>query len=148
MMTFIEYLKTLSPADWNKMATPKWTVHDVVAHMVGWEKRDAEIIPIYWAKKKREPWMSTREEWDAFNRKEVEERKDHSSQQLIEEWEMWQKKAAEEVKKIGYDNMKARPDIFDWLFGGEDNKGGAYTLSEGGSHYEHHYEQIKQALNI
>lgn len=128
------------------MATSSWTVHDVVAHMVGWEKRDAEVIPVYWATKKREPWMSTSEEWDAFNRNEVEGRKNRTSQQLIEEWEMWQRKVDDEINEIGLENMRSRPDLFDWLFEGGDTKGGAYTLSEGGSHYKHHYEQIKKAI--
>lgn len=141
-LDFVSYLKTLKPEDWNKMATPKWRVKDVVAHMVGWEKRDAEVIKIFWETKKRKPWMSTREEWDEFNRKEVERYKNYTPQELIEEWEMWQKKVSEEIDKIGYENIKAHPDLFDWVLEDEDH----YTLNEGGSHYEHHYEQVKKAV--
>ena len=142
MIDFISYLKTLEPEDWGKMATPKWTVKDVIAHMVGWEKRDAEIITIFWKTKKREPWMSTREEWDEFNRKEVERYKNYTPQQLIDEWQMWQKKVSEEIRNIGYQNIKSHPDLFDWILEDE----GHYTLNEGGSHYEHHYAQIKKAI--
>ena len=142
MINFIAYLKSLSPEDWNKMATSQWTVKDVVAHMVGWEKRDAEIIPLFWKTKKREPWMSTRVEWDEFNRKEVERYKSHTPQQLLEEWQMWQRKVKEEIAIIGFDNIKAHPELFNWII--EDP--GHYTLKEGGSHYEHHYEQIKKAI--
>jgi len=139
---FIAYLKTLKPADWDKMATAKWTVKDVVAHMVGWEKRDAEVLKIFWETKQRSPWMSTKEEWDEFNRKEVERYKNYAPRQLIEEWEMWQGKVAEEIEKIGYQNIKSRPDLFDWLIEDE----GHYTLGTGGSHYEHHYRQVKAAV--
>jgi predicted restriction endonuclease len=142
MPDFITYLKTLKSDDWNKMATSQWTVKDVVAHMVGWERRDAEVIPIFWKTKKREPWMSTRAEWDEFNRKEVERYTNYAPQQLLDEWQMWQKKVKEEIDKIGYDNIKSRSDLFDWILEDE----GHYTLNEGGSHYEHHYEQIKNAV--
>jgi hypothetical protein len=86
--------------------------------------------------------METREEWDEFNRREVGRYKDYTPQQLIKEWEMWQKKVSEEINEIGYQKIKSRPDLFDWLIEEE----GGYTLSEGGAHYEHHYRQIKTAL--
>lgn len=126
------------------MATPQWTVKDVVAHMVAWEKRDAEIIPFFWKTKKREPWMSVRVEWDEFNRKEVERYKNYTPKQLLDEWRMWQGKVRDEIAAIGADNIKAHPELFDWMI----TDAGHYTLNEGGSHYEHHYEQINKALGM
>jgi len=145
-LDFISYLKILKPEDWHKMATSKWTVKDVVAHMVGWEKRDAEVIPIFWQTKKREPWMSTNSEYDKFNAESLEYYKDYSPEQLISEWEMWQKKISEEIDKIGYTNIKSRPDLFDWLLEDEDKENNNYTLTDGGTHYEHHLKQIKAAV--
>lgn len=136
MIDFIAYLETLKPEDWNKKVTDRWTVKDVVAHMVGWEKRDAEVIKIFWETKKRSPWMSTREEWDEFNRKEVERYRDYDPRRLLSEWRFWQRKVAEEINAIGYDDIKKHPDLFDWILKDE----GYYTLNEGGSHYEHHYK--------
>ena len=143
---FISYLKTLKPEDWEKKATEKWTVKDVVAHMVAWERRDAEIIPIFWETKKREPWMSTIEEWDEFNAKWVEFYKNYTPEELIVEWELWQKKVTEEINKIGYSNIKSQPDLFDWLLEGGEGSSNVFTMNEGGSHYEHHYKQIKKAV--
>jgi len=146
MLDFIAYLKTLKPEDWNKKATAKWTIKDVVAHMVGWERRDAEIIPIFWETDKKSPWMSTKEEWDEFNKKWVEFYKNYTPDRLIAEWETWQKRVTEEIDKIGYEKIKARPDLFDWLIEDDNDSKDTYTLSEGGSHYEHHYKQIKKAV--
>ncbi|HUC02220.1 MAG TPA: maleylpyruvate isomerase N-terminal domain-containing protein [Candidatus Paceibacterota bacterium] len=141
-MDFIAYLKTLQPDDWNRMATPKWTVKDVVAHMVGWERGDIEEIERIW-KTKAPPWWKANPDYDSFNRKWVEFYKDYTPAELITEWELWQKKMEEEVDKIGYDNLKAHPELFGWLI--ED--GDQYTLSQGGSHYRHHYEQVKKVVN-
>ena len=140
-MDFISYLKTLKPEDWNKMATPKWTVKDVVAHMVGWERGDVEEIIRIW-ETKQPPWWKDNPNYDEFNAKWVEFYKNYTPEQLIAEWEMWQKKVSEEIKKIGYENIKSRPDLFDWLIEDGDN----YTLYEEGSHYKHHLKQIKKAL--
>jgi len=147
-MDFISYLKTLNPEDWDKKATDKWTVKNVVAYMVAWKRRDAEIIPIFWETQKKEPWMSTREEWDKFNAKWVEFYKDYTPDKLISEWELWQKKVTEEIDKIGYSNIKSRPDLFDWLLEDGEGSSNVFTMNEGGSHHEHHYRQIKKAVEI
>lgn len=139
---FVTYLKSLTLEDWDKMVTPHWTVKDVIAHMVGWERRDAEIIRIFWETKKKSPWMETKTEWDEFNRKEVEKYKKYTPQQLLDEWEIWRKKVSEEIGAIGYQNIKSRPDLFDWLLEDE----GHYTLNDDGTHYKHHHAQIKSAL--
>lgn len=144
-MNFIEYLKSLRPKDWNTKVTDKWTVKDVVAHMVGWEKRDAEVIPIFWETKKKAPWMSTREEWDKFNDIWVEYYRDYTPEELMAEWEVWQKKITEEIDKIGH-NLKARPDLFDWLLDGGEGSSNVFTMNADGSHYQHHLKQIRQAL--
>ena len=141
MIDLIAFLKTLKPEDWNKTVTSKWTVKDVVAHMVGWEKGDAEAISQIW-KTKTPPWWKTNPNYDEFNAKVIEFYKDYTPEKLIAEWEMWQNKVSEEIDRIGYHNIKARPDLFDWLLEEDDN----YTLNDGGSHYEHHYKQIKKAL--
>lgn len=145
MIDFIGFLKTLKPEDWNKKATPNWTVKDVVAHMVGWERGDVEVIRKSW-ETKTPPWWKNDPNYDEFNKKWVEYYKDYTPEQLIAEWEMWQKKVTEEVDKIGYSKIKTRPDLFDWLIEGDDKKGDKYTMTKGGSHYEHHYRQIKKAL--
>jgi len=141
-MGFISYLKTLKPKDWNVKVTDKWTVKDVVAHMVGWERGDVEEIKRIW-ETKTPPWWKNDPNYDEFNYKWVGFYKDYTPEQLIAEWEMWQRKVTKEVGKIGYSNIKSRPDLFDWLI---EDKNNNYTLNEGGSHYEHHYNQIKKAL--
>lgn len=138
---FIAYLKTLKPEEWQVMVTPKWTVKDVVAHMVGWEKGDVEAIRSIW-KTKQPAWWKGQDNFDDFNNQAVEFYKNYTPERLIAEWEMWQKKVGEEIDKIGYENIKSRPDLFDWLFEGiQDNRQDGNE-----SHYKHHYNQIKKAL--
>lgn len=145
-MEFIEYLKGLNLEDWGVQVTDKWTVKDVVAHMVAWERRDAEVVPIFWETKKKEPWMSTRKEWDEFNAKWVEFYKNYTPEELIAEWELWQKKVTEEIDRIGYSNIKLQPDLFDWLLEDGEGSSNIFTMNENGSHYQHHLRQIKEIL--
>jgi hypothetical protein len=95
---------------------------------------------------KQVPWFMKNSDYDDFNAKAVEFYKDYTPGQLIAEWEMWQKKASEEIDRIGYYNLKSRPDLFDWLL--EEENDANYTMNEGGSHYEHHLKQIKKAVEI
>ena len=140
-LRFISYLKTLQHDDWDKMATSQWTIKDVVAHMIGWERSDVDVIKKSW-ETKTPPWWKTKDEDDAFNAKWVAYYKNYSPAQLIGEWEMWQGKVNEEINKIGAQNLKNHPELFDWLFEGlDDNRSNGKE-----SHYKHHFNQIKKAL--
>lgn len=133
---FILLLKSLKPEDWEKKVNKDWTVKDVVAHMVGWEKEDVRIIGEVWKTKKR-PWFYETENYDEFNKKYVDFYRDFTPEELISEWEKYQREVDREIKKIGEEKMRARPDLFDWLF--EDK----IAVD---SHYGHHYHQIKNAI--
>jgi len=131
---FIAYLKTLKPEDWDKKVTDQWAVKDVVAHMVGWEKEAARIIKSIWEKKKI-PWFYKTDDYDNFNKKAVEYYKEYKPNELIEEWEKWQSKVDKEISRIGEDKLRARPDLFGWLFEEGSN-----------SHANEHYQQIKNVI--
>jgi hypothetical protein len=131
---FIEFCKKLKLEDWNKKVTDKWTVRDVVAHMVGWEKEDAKIILEIW-KNKEPPWFMRTESYDEFNQKALDFYKNFSGEELVKEWERLCIEVEKEIKKIGEEKMRDRPDLFEWLFyGGED------------SHYNFHFKQIKNIV--
>lgn len=131
---FISYLKTLKPEDWKRRVNNKWTVKDVVAHMVGWERGDPEAIYKAW-KTKKPPWWMETDDYDDFNRENVENYKNYTPEQLINEWERWQNFLQREMDKVGEENLRSRPDLFGWLF------------EEGeGSHYEHHFKQIREVV--
>lgn len=138
---FITYLKTLKPADWQRMATSKWTVKDVVAHMVGWERGDVEAVTKSW-ETKTEPWWITNPGDDAYNEKWVEFYKNYTPEQLIAEWEMWQEKVRQVIEQIGKDNLKAKPEVYGWLFEGIEDQ----RMDGRDSHYKHHYKQIREAI--
>jgi hypothetical protein len=131
---FIDYLKTLRPEDWEKKTTSEWTVKDVVAHMIGWEKHDPSIIQQTW-QSKQDPWWQEKSDYDEFNKKEVEYYKHYSPQVLIEELEKWQAEVEKTISEIGEENLKKYPDLFGWLFDTSDK-----------NHYEHHLRQIKEVL--
>lgn len=131
---FILLLKSLKPEDWEIKVNENWTVKDVVAHMVGWEKEDARIIEDVWKSKKR-PWFYETENYDEFNQKYINYYRDFTPEELIAEWEKYQREVDLEIKKIGEENLRARPDLFGWLF----------DESEG-SHHNYHYQQIKNIV--
>jgi len=131
---FVSYLKTLKSEDWNKMATDKWTIKDVVAHMVGWEAQDPQSLREAWENKEPPWWMKTKK-YDEFNQKAVEHYKNYTPEELIAEWETCQQKFQDEMDRIGEDNLKAYPDLF-----------GYFTDGRNGKHYQHHLQQIKDAV--
>jgi hypothetical protein len=133
---FISLLKMLKLEDWTKRVTAKWTVKDVVAHMVGWEKADPEAIRKAW-NTKEPPWFLQTNDYDEFNQKNVEFYKKYTPNQLIEEWEQWQTKVQAEIDRIGEKNLKAHPKLFNWLFDQTEKHDG---------HFNHHYRQIRKAV--
>ena len=133
---FISFLKSLEVDDWTKKITDKWTVKDVVAHMVGWKKNDPETILLTWRMKDL-PWFYKVQDYGEFNRQSVEYYKDYSPDELIAEWLVLRKIVKKIILDLGEHQLRSRPDLFRWLF----NK------NEKESHYSHHLEQIKKVLN-
>lgn len=134
-MEFIDFLKTLTPADWETKVTDKWTVKDIVAHMVGWEREGAKTFLEAWQKGEK-PWFMTEKSFDDFNNRIIEEYIKYSPEELMNEWKKWQDDLDRQVKEIGEDKVNERYREFDWVFdSGDDN------------HYEHHLKQIKAGLN-
>ena len=134
---FISLLRNIKTEDWAKKVNDRWTVRDMVAHMVAWERDDPKIIKESW-KTKQKPWFvdNKSSDDDDFNKKALEYYKGYSSERLIEEWTFYQKKVKEVINEIGEDNLKKYPEIFGWLFdNGKDN------------HYSHHYRQIRNLLD-
>ena len=131
---FITYLKTLKPEDWQKKVADGRTIKEVIAHMVGWEKHDPGIIRTTW-KTKKIPWFYQTDDYEDFNKKNIEYYKDYKPAELIKEWEKWQKKVKEEIDRIGEDKLKPRPDLFGWLFDKSEK-----------SHYNLHYQEIRAVI--
>jgi len=134
---FITLLRQLKPEEWDKKVNDKWTVREIVAHMVAWERDDPEIIKKSWETKEK-PWFvnNNSEDDNKFNKKALEYYRSFSPKQLIDEWEFHQKKVKETITEIGEDNLKHYPECFGWLF--DDSKD---------SHYNHHYNQIKKIVD-
>lgn len=132
---FFTFLKDLTKEEWKVKVNKNWTVKDVVAHLVGWEREDAETIFKLWKTQKR-AWFLETTNFDDFNKKWVGEYSDFSPQELIEEWEHWYKVLNWRIRKIGIDRLKSKPKLFGWLFNEGDN-----------NHYYIHLKQIKKALN-
>jgi len=135
-MDFIEYCKNLKSEDWRVQVTDKWTVKDVVAHMVGWEKVGVEALEKYLKIGGNKPWFMESGDYDNFNTEQVEFYKNHSPKELLKEWQDWQIKIEKLIKKIGEKKLRINKDM-EWLFDEEKEDG----------HYKHHLDQIKKALN-
>lgn len=134
-MDYIAYLQSLKPEDWSKMATSKWTVKDVLAHLVGWEREVAQTFTDAW-KNGKQPWFMITENYDDFNAKIKEEFTAWSPEELLTEWQKWEKNLDDKIKEIGKDNFDVRKEAFTWV-----------TDEGEQSHYLHHINQIKKAVS-
>lgn len=132
-MDLLAYCRTLKPEDWSKSVNGKWTVKDIVAHLVGWEREVALELPKAWSGKKQ-PWFMADSNYDDFNATSVNYYKNYSPEELLAEWEKWQKAINVQVERIGEENLRQQPD-FGWVF--DDGEDG---------HYGKHYRQIQRAV--
>lgn len=103
--SFINYLQKLSDDDLTQKVSMVWTVKDVVAHMVGWERECAIILPWAW-KSKEVLWFMKTNDYDEFNAENVEEYKDYTIKDLLAEWRSWQGVLDEEIAKIGEEKLR------------------------------------------
>lgn len=132
---FLKLLSELEDKNWNIKVNNNWTVKEVVAHLIGWEKESAKLLPKVW-KTHKKPWFLETSDYSNFNKKSVTKYKNFSPKQLIEEWKFWQNKLEEEIKKIGTVKLKSESKLFSWVFDESEN-----------NHYLRHLNQIKKALD-
>ncbi len=137
-MDFISYLKTLKPNDWNKKANSKWTIKDVVAHMVGWEKEGVKVLREFMEQGKGNLWFLHTGNYDEFNAKSVKYYQNYTVEKLIAEWEKYMYEIEDLIKQIGEKKLRSREDMR-WLFEKDTPEG-----HEG--HYNYHFKQIKKAI--
>lgn len=130
---FFDLLESLSEDEWELKVNDKWSVKDVVAHLIGWEEECAVSLMDSWQTGKK-PWFMKTDDYDEFNRKSVMKYKNYTPKQLIERWKFVIRVLDSEIDDIGIGRLKAKGELFDWLFDE--------------SHYEEHLEQIKKALRI
>ncbi len=128
--SFIEYLEKLEDKDWRVMVNSKWTVKDAVSHLVGWEDECAKVLKQS-LKTEKKPWFLEDENYDEFNRKNIEKYKSYTPKELLEKWKHLAKVTEEVIKNAGGEERLLKEK--EWLF--DD------------SHYLEHWEQIKRALN-
>lgn len=133
-MEELSFLKNLKDSDWDVEVTKKWKVKDVLSHLIGWERECAkELVKVF--ETGNEPWFMLADNYDEFNEKIYQEFRDYSPASLISELEKWQNTLESEIKKIGENKIRQRPRM-GWVF----NEGGE-------PHFEHHMNQVKDALN-
>lgn len=135
MDDFTLEFKNLKPSDWKKKVDSNWTVKDVVAHLVGWERESALQLPKIWITK-RKPWFLETKNYDAFNNRSIEQFGRLSTTELLHEWKYWSEKFLHELNQIKDEQIEEYPALYDWAIEiGED------------SHYFHHLKQIKRILD-
>lgn len=123
----------LTPEEWQIKVDDKWTVKDVVAHLIGWSKVVAESLPEAWSTGEQ-PWFMESEKYDEFNKQNIENYRDFTPEELNQEWGKWEMQTDEEIKKIGARKIRRR-------------KGFEWVLDEGeDSHYLEHMKQIVAAI--
>lgn len=112
-------LNNLKPQDWNTKVDDQWTVKDVIAHLVGWERESAIQLPQIWSTKNK-PWFTETSNYDEFNKKSVEQFSKLTSEELLNEWETWSVKLAEEsmAREVQEElQLIMKPEDFTYLCG-------------------------------
>lgn len=132
---FFRLLENLKDEEWDIKVDNEWAIKDVVAHLVGWEKECVQILEETW-KTKEKPWFLKTDDYNEFNKKNAQEYENYSPKELLKEWKFWQNSLDEKIEKIGENNLRQNPELFEWVFDeGEDG------------HYLEHFNQIKKVLN-
>jgi hypothetical protein len=132
---FFELLENLQPEELDKKIG-KRTIKEVIAHLVGWEKEAFERLDETWRTKEK-PWFLKTDNFDEFNEKSIENYKNFTPEQLLNEWKKWQKKLDDKIEEIGEDKLREDMELFDWVFDeGDEN------------HYLEHLNQIKKVLGL
>ncbi|MGE5298224.1 MAG: maleylpyruvate isomerase N-terminal domain-containing protein [Acidobacteriaceae bacterium] len=132
-MNIISFFKSLKPEDWAKKTSEKWTVKDVLAHLVGWEREVATTLPKSW-ETKTEPWFMATGNYQDFNQRVYKEFKDYPPEKLLAELEKWEEILKTEIEKIGADKIRQRPHM-SWVFDEGDEP-----------HFGHHVQQVINVL--
>lgn len=131
---FMKLLESLNEDDWKIKVNSDWTIKDVISHLVGWEREAVKALEEEW-KTKEKPLFLLTEDFNEFNKKNVEHYKRYNSRELLDEWKKLQNILDEKINEIGEENLRKEPELYDWVFDeGEEN------------HYKEHYEQIKKVL--
>ncbi|MBI2064832.1 MAG: ClbS/DfsB family four-helix bundle protein [Candidatus Yanofskybacteria bacterium] len=138
-MDNFEFFESLEPEDWLKKATSRWTVKDVLSHLVGWEREVVLGLKDTFEGGKR-PWFMETDDYTEFNERIFNEFKDYSSEALLFELKKWEKTLGIEIERIGEDKIRSLKHM-DWVF--DEGKGSG----DGEGHFEHHINQIKKAIS-
>ncbi len=85
--------------------TDLWTVKDVLAHLVGWEREVALEFKKMWGTD-IEPWFTITDDYNDFKRKIYEEFKNFTPEELLLELEKWQAVVAKEIDRVGEDKIR------------------------------------------
>jgi len=135
-MDIIKFFKSLTLEDWSKKVTDKWTVKDVLSHLVGWDREVVIELKNTFGKEK-EPWFMATDDYTEFNDKIYDEFKNSSPEELLIEFEKWEKAWEQEIKNIGENKIRQKEHM-GWVF--DEDVGDE-------PHFEHHVNQVKKVLN-
>ncbi len=111
----------------------KWSVKDVLSHLVGWEREVAqELLKVF--KSEDEPWFMQTASYNKFNERIHQEFKNYSAEALLSELKKWQKELKKNIQEIGEERIRQRSRMV-WVF------------DEGElSHFKHHLQQVGKAI--
>jgi hypothetical protein len=131
MDKLIKFLNNLSEDKWAIKVNPRWTVKDVVAHLIGWAEEATKVIPVA-MKSDEDPWFMNLKNYDEFNNKSVLKYGKLRPKELLNKIQKVDNALSKVIEKYGVENLKHRPG-FKWMF--EENEE---------SHSIHHLRQIRK----
>jgi len=132
---FIEFLQNLTPEQWMTKVTDKWTVKDVISHLIGWNIDASSELKNMW-ETGRDVWFLTRENYGEFNEKYVTLFEKLTPGEVLKKWVESEDEFNKIVGQIGEENLRKDNEKYYWVFDeGEDN------------HYLEHLNQLKKAIS-
>lgn len=139
---FVQSLKELDEEKWNSpIAEGKWTVRDVIAHMMLWDKYFLEeaIQKIT----NHQPLTAKHLDFDEFNRKAVDYAKEQGQQEIIDAAIQYRNELLRQLDSISEEDFaKEHKD-------GDGNPFSAYYYLIGFiPHDQHHMEQLGAYFSI
>lgn len=134
-----ELLKSLSGLDETALSKPmtpgKWSIRDMLAHLIYWNQWCLEYVRERWAGGTPQGFP-TESSFDQLNKEAAEQWAGHSPEQMFEELDRIRRDTLDLIKEIGPEGIKEK-----WLDNGRETEIGQFFDSFAG-HQLYHCKQI------
>ncbi len=98
------------------MASGKWSIKDVLAHIIGWDEECTRAIQKAIDEEQKPGFLDwKKEDMDAFNRKQVQERKQRTFKELVEELKQTEGEWNRQTGRLTDEEIDRHPGWWKWM---------------------------------